>query len=299
MILRSKGKRKYPDFEKLRRLRNRILAGLIAVFFILGLGRDYTNRKEYETVESVKYSFHFPDLGQGDCTVIKSENECIVIDTGPYDSRFICGEYISNLSENIDMLIFTHPHSDHIGGFEELIERTVIRNVMIPDIEETNSQYSRYLSMIERAGINLVVAEAGRIYTVGEISLQVLAPLTRDDGEGTSIVVKAVTEDVSVLVTGDIDSSIEKALIEKYSEATMKADVLKVPHHGSAYSSCEEFLVAVSPTYAVICCDEYNSYGHPAWQTQDRLKLANIPYYTTSVYGNIVFVSDGKNVEIG
>ena len=106
-----------------------------------------------------------------------------------------------------------------------------------------------------------------------------------------------ITENVSVLVTGDIDSSIEKTLMLRYDDEVLKSDILKIPHHGSSNSSSVDFLKAVSPTYAVISCDKINPYGHPGWKTQERLEELNIPYYATADHGTIVFVSDGKNVE--
>lgn len=300
MVVRSKRKGKYPDYEGRRKLKNRIIAAVVAIFFILGLARDHANVREYESIDSVKYSVHFPDLGQGDCTIIKSPNECIVIDTGPYEERFMCGHYVDKLTDVIDLLIFTHPHSDHIGGFEELLARVEIRSIMIPDIEETNSQYEVYLTMIRNAGIELVRANPGYIYQFGDIDLYVLAPFREDtdDGNDNSIVVKAVMDDVSLLVTGDIGYKVEKELIETYGDI-LRSDILKVPHHGSANSSSGEFLESVSPTYAVICCSDTNIYGHPAWQTQKRLKEAGIPYYSTYKNGSIVFVSDGENIEFG
>lgn len=299
MIIRSKRKGKYPDYEGRRRLKNRIIAIAIVIFFILGFNRDHANINEYTEIESVKYSYHFPDLGQGDCTIIKSESKCIVVDTGPYEERFMCGHYVDKLTDVVDLLVFTHPHSDHIGGFEELLARVEVRCVMIPDVTDTNSQYERYLSLIRDAGIDLIRVKPGYIYPVGDIELYVLAPFrddTDDDNEN-SIVIKAKTDEVSLLVTGDIGHKVEKELIDTYGDL-MKCDILKVPHHGSANSSSAEFLEAVSPEYAVVCCSDTNVYGHPAWQTQKRLKEAGIPYYPTYKYGTIVLVSDGKNVEL-
>lgn len=300
MTVRSTRKGKYPDYEKRRRIKNRIIALGTALFFILGLCRDGANVRKYTNIDGAGYTFHFPDLGQGDCTVIMSENECVVIDTGPYDSRYMCGHYIDKLTDEVDLLIFTHPHDDHIGGFEEVIERTSVRCIMIPDIRETNSQYERYLSLAEKAGIKVIRAVPGTVYTVGEIRLHILAPLYEDgeDANNSSMVVKAETGEVSALVTGDIGHAVEEKLIDTYGSEILNSDILKVPHHGSSGSSSAEFLKAVSPTYAVISCDKYNSYGHPAWQTEKRLKEAGIEYFTTAECGSIVIVSDGKDVEL-
>ena len=128
--------------------------------------------------------------------------------------------------------------------------------------------------------------------------MQVLAPFLdpQKAGNNNSLVIKAITGDVSVMLTGDIEEPIEKQLVARYGSSILKADLLKVPHHGSDTSSSEDLLDAVSPKYAVIGCAKFNVFGTPSGETLDRLEERSIEYYTTFKNGDIIFVSDGKSI---
>ena len=297
MTVRSKRKKKYPDKDRLLKILKVIF---VIVWFILGLCRDQFFVEQYGNVEEVEYSFHFPDVGEGDCTIIASEEYCVMVDTGSRKGEYISGEYARSLADKVDCLVLTHPHEDHMGAMLNLMEVIEVETIMVPDIKATTPQYEYYLNDAMEKGVKIETANVGGIYSFGDITLQILGPLVEDESNvnNSSIVVRAVTEDVSVMITGDIERKAEMLLLGKYSDAALKSDILKVAHHGSATSSSEQFLDTVSPTYAVISCEWDNYYEHPSEQTLTRLKYRGIEYFITFEHGHVVFVSDGKNIAL-
>lgn len=247
-------------------------------------------------------SVHFIDVGQGDCELIKTQNKAVLIDCGEKEYYADVIDYIKTQKiEYIDYVIVTHPHSDHAGGMSFILDEFDIGTVIMPKIQEsvtpTTSTYIRLLKSIENKNITVEYAEAGKEYTLDDVKMTLLSPVQDyDDLNNYSVAVKLVHGENSFLFTGDIEKEAENDIIENGYD--ISADVLKVAHHGSSTSSQKKFINAVSPNYAVIEVGSPNSYNHPNADTIQRLENKEITIYRTDLYGNIVFVSDGKTFDI-
>ncbi|MBE6587736.1 MAG: MBL fold metallo-hydrolase [Ruminococcaceae bacterium] len=241
--------------------------------------------------------FHFVDVGQGDCAMIISEEAVVVIDAGPQDHAESTEKYIKSYTDTIDYLILTHPHEDHIGGADELFESIKVKNVLLSDAYTDTVTFTKLLDVIDKSGANVIEAKAGDSYNAGDIKFTVLAPLSEfTDLNDYSVVTKVEYGSTSAIITGDVEHNNERLMAEEYTYFGLHANIYQVAHHGSSTSNHEDFIDAVSPDFAVIQCGEDNSYGHPHFETIDKLEERKIPYYRTDKMGHIVFVSDGKDV---
>lgn len=242
--------------------------------------------------------FHFVDVGQGDCTLIISDDGVVVIDAGPGDHADSTQKYIKKYTDRIDYLILTHPHEDHIGGADVIIESIMVENIIMSDAYTDTVVFTRLLDVIEAADINVIEAKSGDSYTAGSIGFTILAPISEfTDLNDYSIVTKVEFGDTSAVITGDVENHSEGLILENFSTFSLRSDILQMGHHGSSTSNSNDFIDAVAPKFAVIQCGEGNSYGHPHRETIEKLEKRGIEYFRTDKLGSIVFTSDGEKVE--
>lgn len=242
--------------------------------------------------------FHFVDVGQGDCTLIISDDGVVVIDAGPGDHADSTQKYIKKYTDRIDYLILTHPHEDHIGGADVIIESIMVENIIMSDAYTDTVVFTRLLDVIEAADINVIEAKSGDSYTAGSIGFTILAPISEfTDLNDYSIVTKVEFGDTSAVITGDVEKHSEGLILENFSTFSLRSDILQMGHHGSSTSNSNDFIDAVAPKFAVIQCGEGNSYGHPHRETIEKLEKRGIEYFRTDKLGSIVFTSDGEKVE--
>ncbi|MBS5724857.1 MAG: MBL fold metallo-hydrolase [Clostridiales bacterium] len=246
---------------------------------------------------SAECEFHFIDVGQGDSTLIVTEDAAVLIDAGPTDAAETTARYIRGYTDTIDYMILTHPHEDHIGGAVKIINSLEVKNVIMTDASNDVVTFSRLIGVIEDSGVRVIEAQVGNTYDVGGIGLQILAPLADlDDFNEYSVVTRVEYENVSAIVTGDAESGSEELMLETYTSGELDADILKLGHHGSNTSSTSEFLAAVSPRWAIASCGQDNSYGHPHQQTLERARELGIPVLRTDEMGTIIFATDGEDL---
>ena len=242
----------------------------------------------------------FIDVGQADCILVMSKDEVMLIDTGDLDDDYTDKiiKYIENFGiTEIDYLVLTHPDSDHIGGAPEIIDRFVIKNCIMPDYAKSTKIYENTIAALEREeGVNVIESVPGYTFSVGEASCKVLAPLDEyDDANEISAVIRLDFGERSILFTGDAEKDSEADMVERYSAAELKVDVLKSGHHGSSTSSSEAFLNKVDPDYAVISAGVGNSYGHPHSETVERYEKHGITVYRTDIHGTVTLnIANGK-----
>lgn len=241
---------------------------------------------------------HYIDVGQGDASFIEFPNgEVMLIDAGIASSSEKIIEYIQSLGYNqIDYVIVTHPHADHIGGMAEVIKAFDIGTIYMPKAVSTSKTYENLLETIKDKGLSIKTGKAGvNVLQEENLTIEMLAP-NQDKYSSLnnySIVLKITYGNTSFLYTGDAEE-----LSEKEITGNVEADVLKVGHHGSDTSSSEEFLEKVNPKYAIISVGEDNSYGHPASNTIEKLEKYTNHIYRTDLNGTIVVASDGVNIEV-
>lgn len=245
---------------------------------------------------------HFIDVGQGDCELIKTKSKAILIDSGEKEYYSDVIDYIKSQNiERLDYVIVTHPHSDHAGGMSFILDEFEVGTVILPHVQDsvipTSSTYFRLLTSIKNKNITVEYADPGKNYHIDDAVMTILSPVKDyEDLNNYSVAARFVHGENSFLFTGDIENQAETDILENGLD--ISADVIKIAHHGSSTSSKKSFLNAVSPTYAVIEVGSPNAYNHPNEDTLERLEKMDVTVYRTDKNGNIVFVSDGQQLEI-
>ncbi len=246
----------------------------------------------------------FLDVGQGDAIFIKAPNgNQILIDGGPNNAVLReLSKIMPFYDRSIDMIIETHPDSDHINGIVEILRRYNVWLIMEPGVESDNSAYQEIKKIIQEKNIKDVFARRGMKINLGEgVYMDILFPDRDVAGMETntaSITAKLVYGNNCFLFTGDSPKAIEQYLVSVYGDPPaggLKCDVLKIAHHGSKTSTSESFLGYVNPEYAVISVGKDNKYGHPNQEVLDLLKQFEIPILRTDESGTIKIKSDGEN----
>lgn len=250
---------------------------------------------------------HMIDVGQADSFLVRIPDgkavKNILIDAGcPNQTKSdAITDYLSACGiKELDLLILTHPHYDHIGSAKKVLESVTVRNAMIPDCDYSSATWTNVLETIEKKNINVIFSDAGKTLDIGEAKLKILAPsdkmLSGNEANDYSIVTKLTYGDTSFMFTGDAESDSEAEILGAFSKSELKCNVLKVGHHGSRTSSSQEFLDAVNPDIALISCGKNNDYGHPHDETMKKLNAMGINIFRTDEMGSVVIVSDGKTV---
>ena len=224
---------------------------------------------------------YFIDVGQGDSTlVITPTNRKILIDSGGSESgNFDVGEstlfpYLLDRGINsLDYICISHFDSDHCQGFIYLLNNMKIKNIILSKQYEATNNFEDIIGIAKKKKINILKVEAGDILHIDKYTkIEILHPSKEleSDINDNSIVMKLKCFRTSVLFTGDISENIENKLVEKCSN-TLKADILKVAHHGSKTSSSKDFIEVVKPKIALIGVGKNNKFGHPNGDIIDRL----------------------------
>lgn len=262
------------------------------------------SHKPYVKLQDGESSVSFIDVGQGDCTLIRSGNKSILIDCGESENSDIVIGFLNYAGvRKLDMVIVSHPHSDHYGGMEAIIKKFKTDLVLMPEVDEADISdylmYARFMNTISERGIECRAPIIGETFDLPNGAfLQMLSPIRTDyeNLNDCSITTRYVHGENSFLFTGDIGFEAEYDIID--SGADIDVDVLKVGHHGSGSSTSEEFLHYVTPETAVFMVAKNNRYGHPKREVLERLARAGCDEtYSTAHNGNIVFVSDGASLE--
>lgn len=239
---------------------------------------------------------HYIDVGQADSILIQNEGKNMLIDAGNNDDDELVADYLKkNNVTKIDYLVGTHPHEDHIGGLDYIINNFQIEKVLMPKKISTTKTFRDVVEAAKRKNLKFTVPKVGETFNLGEAKCTVLAPDKEyEDANNNSIVIKLQYGNNKFLFTGDAESVSEEAMLSKNLD--LSADVLKLGHHGSRTSSSDKFLNAVKPKFAIVSCGKNNDYGHPHKETMKKMKERNIKVYRTDESGTIVVTSDGNNI---
>lgn len=256
--------------------------------------------KDY-SITNGEVSVHFIDVGQGDCELIIAGDDVVLIDAGEKE----CGQTVVNYlnKENIteiDYVIGTHPHSDHIGGLADVINNFEIGKIYMPkiskDLVPTSSTYTNLLETIKDNELTISNCSYGEVINLENSQLIMYPPLEEYDNlNDYSIICKFVHGNNKFLFTGDAEKSAEEDLIN--NGADISANVLKVGHHGSNTSSSNDFLARVKPSICIISVGADNRYNHPSSKVIDRLNEYTSTIFRTDLVGTIVMISDSDGIK--
>lgn len=255
---------------------------------------------------SSELEVHFLDVGQGDAAVIITpEGRVVLIDGGPPDcADDLVAELLDLGVTEIDLLLVSHAHADHIGGLYDVLHEFPVARYADPGFPHTSRVYGVLLGRLIALQVPRFELSAGQVVAIEDgITLYVIGPETpfiggsRSDVNANSLVVLLQHGDNRILFMGDAEHETEMRILG--GGWAQDVDVLKVAHHGSEYASTESFLEAVQPEFAVISCGADNSYGHPAEPTLDRLRtVAPAGIYRTDLDGTIRLFSDGASIRV-
>ncbi|MGL5972383.1 MAG: ComEC/Rec2 family competence protein [Oscillospiraceae bacterium] len=248
-------------------------------------------------------SVHFIDIGQGDSILIKTGRENILIDGGDIKTSDNLIKYLDKESvDTIDLMVATHPHADHIGGLIGVIKRKQVKSIIMPDIPKdlipTTKVYENFLTEIINRDIKVTKPNVNNILTVNNGKLTILSPISNDykNINNYSITLRLDVKEKSFLFTGDIEKEVERQFSK--NNTNIDVDVLKVAHHGSNTSSTTEFIMESSPKYAIFSLANGNRYNHPNEDVVNRFFENETIMFSTNKNGNIVFITDGENMDI-
>jgi len=289
--------------ERIGRALLPVLISCIAAYCLLAVNDGMSEPSQpAAAVGEENCAVHFIDVGQGDSTLILSDGSSILIDAGENDQGKTVCDYLDGLGiTKIDLLVMTHPHSDHIGGMDTVIKAFEIGQILMPRLPDdqtpTTKTYTEVLTAIADKGKRITPARVGDVYTFGQGALTVLGP-TKDyeDLNDTSLICRFDYGEQSFLFTGDMEKTAEEDLIEE--GAYLFASVLKVGHHGSPTSTSEAFYDLVDPEICVISVGEGNSYGHPSKKTLKTIAGNGAEIYRTDYQGSVVVAVSGGELYV-
>ena len=268
--------------------------------------KNHTDSSEHPIDFTPEARIDVIDVGQGSALLVKINGDYtkgILIDAGETDySDEVCRAINDVGLSSLDLVVITHPHSDHFGGAAEVLQRYQVSELWMPDVPleltPTGSTYQKFLEVLEKSSCRVKLKSKPETLKLSEdayISILngfVYQPSNLND---LSLCLRVDIGDVSFLVTGDGESALENTLLQ--NDANVDTDILIVGHHGSNTSSSHIFLNAASPIASVISVGKDNDYGHPDSEVYARLaKFGNV--YRTDINGTVTFFTDGRRIAV-
>lgn len=287
-----------------------VVIGLLLLGSFLWAKRKPAPSPQPQPPSGDELQVHMLDVGQGDSIlIIAPGGKTVLVDAGvPGSGKVVIDAMKRYGLKQIDLMVATHAHADHIGGADEVIRATKVASVLDSQVPNTTKNYEDFLKAIKESGVKYIGAQPGQKFDLGGgAELTVLAPIqpffTKDqlrsganEPNANSVVTRLDYGDFSLLLTGDAEAETEARIMK--SGENVKARVLKVGHHGSKYASSEDFLRAGGFEAAIISDGEDNRYGHPSQEALDRFKRLGIKIYRTDLQGEITITTRGQGYQV-
>lgn len=245
-----------------------------------------------------KLIVHFLDIGQGDSIFIELPNgKTMLVDAGEnYHGQGII-DYVQTAGyKQLDYVVATHPHEDHIGSMPYIVRNFEVGSIYMPDVTANTATFESLLKAIKAKNLRIKNGRTGvHVIRDGELTADIIAPDKPDESNlnNSSIVMLLTFGNVSFLLTGDAETKELNAI-----RADMHATVLKAGHHGSKTSTTQTLLKKISPDVTVISCGKNNDYGHPHAEVLKMLKSANSTVYRTDRDKTVIMTTDGSSLTV-
>ncbi|HGM1477924.1 TPA: ComEC/Rec2 family competence protein [Clostridioides difficile] len=266
-------------------MRNKIFLSILIIISLL-IGCD----------KKSLLSIHMIDVGQGDSILVQTPtNRNILIDGGDEDSENIIISYLRQKRiKTIDIIIATHPDSDHIGSLDNIIKKFNVNSIYMPEQSTDSEAYQNLINSCTDKNLSIQHLYKNDVLNIdNNINIYVLSPsYIQEESNLNSIVFKLTFNDNSFLFMGDAEEENEKEILHSFKLNNI--NFIKIGHHGSNSSSSLEFIKKISPDIAAISCGYKNQYGHPHREVINNLKQNHVSIYRTDRIGDIVFYSDGE-----
>lgn len=260
-----------------------------------------TGLREPDPLDS-EMQVHVIDVGNADALLIRNRGESLLIDAGEKgDGETVVNYLREHGVDKLDIVIATHADADHIGGMRDVVDAFEIGTFLMATMPEgytpTTKVYTSLLEGLAEKGLRLTPAEPGDSYSLGDAVLDILGPAAEfEDNNNQSVVCRVTFGAKRFLFMGDAEVQAENALLAAGTD--LKADVIKIGHHGSDTSTQESLLDAAAPQIALITCGAGNSYGHPDSSVLARLNERGIACYRSDLCGDIVVTTDGAAITV-
>ena len=280
---------------------------LLFIIVLLTLVVVFIWHAVYSAQERDMLKVAFLDIGQGDAVYIESPSGVqVLVDGGPSGPLVLrrLGRVMPFYDRSIDMVVATHPDTDHIGGLVSVLKRYEVKRILRPGVGHSAPAVNSLLLEIAKeksAGSTETLARRGQVYDLGlgeagRVELHILYPdreVSNVETNTASIVARLTYGDTSVMLTGDSPKAIEKYLVSLDAKG-LQSDILKLGHHGSKTSSATSFLGFVQPQWAVVSAGKGNKYGHPHEEVMSKVRDFDVATLSTAERGTIIFKSNGK-----
>ena len=240
------------------------------------------------------------DVGQGDAMLLTHPDVTLLIDTGRHDRSDVVPLLRRHGVERIDLVVITHPHADHIGQFDRVMQAFLVDEVWWSGSTSTSRTFERAVAALEASEARYEEPRAGVVTMIGPLGIEILHPAAGDslrDLNDASIAMRITYGDFRIVTTGDAGRSAEARMVAR-SRALLDADVLRLGHHGSSTSTTPDLLAAVAPSVAIYSASVDNRYGHPHAEVVERVRAAGVTLYGTATNGTVTIVTDGTTFEV-
>ena len=242
------------------------------------------------------FTVYFIDVGQADSALAVCDGAAMLIDGGNVADSDLIYTFLKNHGvTHLNYIIATHAHEDHVGGLAGALNYATATAAFSPVTSYNSKAFNNFTKYLAAQKVSLTTPKPGDKFSLGGADVLVMGPVNpSDEPNNTSIVLKITYGKTSFLFTGDAERTEEQDILNAGYD--LSATVLKVGHHGSDTSTTYPFLREIMPEYAVISCGVNNSYGHPHENLLSRLRDADVTVFRTDMQGDIICVSDGKEV---